>query len=64
MIEQLKSQRGHVFPWDVSVQIHMHNQQECDSSLLFWLSKACCQGFLLILLDRLKGKGKNVQFEE
>lgn len=64
MIEQLKSQHGHVFPWDVSVQIHMHSQQECDIPLLFWLSKACCQVFLLILLGRLKGKGKNVQFEE
>lgn len=53
MIEQSKSQHGHVFPWDVSVQIHMHSQQEWDRSLLFWLSEACCQVFVLILLDRL-----------
>lgn len=42
-----------MFPWDVSVQIHMHSQQEWDRSLLFWLSEACCQVFVLILLDRL-----------
>lgn len=56
MIEQLKQQRStvtesHVFPWVVLVQIHMHSQQDCVSVLFFWLSKACCRVFVLILLE-------------
>lgn len=56
MIEQLKQQHGtviesHVFLWVVSVQIHMHSQQECDGFLLLRLSEACCQVFVLILLE-------------
>lgn len=56
MTEQLKQQCGtviesHLFSWLVLVQIHMHTQQDCDSSLLFWLSAACWQVLVLILLE-------------